>query len=53
MSSCIGFRSYLHIRRLLSKYYTPAQLDHQQEYLTPFSYSFSNPAGEIREVIYK
>ena len=35
MSSSISFRSHLRIRRLLSKYYTPAQLDQQQKHTTP------------------
>ena len=53
MSSSIGFRSYLRIRRLLSKYYTSAQLDRQQKHSTPFVDSFFNSTDESGEVIYK
>ena len=38
---------------ILSKYYTSAQLDQQQKYLTPFVNSFSSLTGESGEVIYK
>ena len=42
ISSSIGFRSYLRIRRLLGKYYTPAQLDQQQKSLFENSMSVSD-----------
>ena len=53
MFSSIDFRSSLRILRLLSKCYTPEQLDQQQKYSTPFLDSFSNPTCESGEVIYK
>ena len=46
----IGFRSYLRLRRLLSKYCTPAQLDPQLKHSTPFFDSFTNPTGESGEL---
>ena len=52
MSPSVGFYSYLRIRRLLCKYYTPAQLDLQQKHATPFVDYFRNPTGESGEVIY-
>ena len=40
ISSSIDLRSYLRIRRLLDKYYTPAHLDQQRKHSTPFVDSF-------------
>ena len=51
MSSSIGFRIYLRIRRLLSKCYASVQLDQQQNHLTPFVDYFSNPTGEGGKLI--
>ena len=40
--SCMFFSiGFLHIRRSLSKYHTPAQLEQQQKHLTPFVDSFT------------
>ena len=43
----------LRLSRLLSKYYTLAQLDQQKNHSTPFADSFSNPTGGSGEMTYQ
>ena len=51
LASASVIPTHTHIRRLLSKFQTPAQLDQQQKHPVPFVDFLTNPTGESGEVI--